>query len=520
MQCRSCAKPRGDACHSPWTGKCSRILQRSLAEGSIALQRRNFGVCHETASGSRWLMATLSPCRAVWLSTCSFTRRQCDEYAVCALLVQRASSKELLSHFLSAKSPANHPFHSRVIFPSGRVTTSTSTSSTNSNNSSNNNSKAIFAQGVFLSGLPLSCKLCDSGLPLSCKLCDSGLPLSCKLCECVQRAIGIVCKCELSRGLTSPGIASATDEMVEKKHLMLQVDETTPLPSSWTGGQEQGSCCPPGLRHLRAHHPRNARKSGHGRYGCGVRTCERSVSLVRCRCTGQIAARSLRPPSTCATVSCTHGPARKVCARLCAVSRSRGSSAPHWRRRKESSYRLSRVTRNLWWVDLPAFVHLGLTMQTLLGEAPDLAVSCNLMLSALSTACRGNVCWKECGKLFPHSLNWAASIWLMRESTAVLTSASGEPHVCTSLTKVTRCRFSCSRWASRCAASSVSSGSCVRKRKKAGSTPRPMAMVSFLDDITLAIGPPLAAQVRQVVTEELHCKQWVWKTTISSRVCS
>ena len=31
----------------PWTGMCSRVLQRCRAEGPIALQRRNFGVWHD-----------------------------------------------------------------------------------------------------------------------------------------------------------------------------------------------------------------------------------------------------------------------------------------------------------------------------------------------------------------------------------------------------------------------------------------------------------------------------------------
>ena len=453
-------------------------------------------------------MATLSSCRAVWLSTCSFTRRQSDEYAMCALLVQRASSKELLSHFLSAKSPANHPFHCRVIFPSGRVTTSTSTSSTNSNNSSNNNSKAIFAQGVFLSGLPLSCKLCDSGLPLSCKLC-----------ECVQRAIGTVCKCELSRGLTSPGIASATDEMVEKKRQMLQVDETTPLPTvDWRTGAglllptwtPAPSCAP------------SAKRSKEWAWTLWVwRANMREICFIcamplhRANCSPQSA--TSQHMRNCLL----HARACKESLRtlMCGFTFTRLIGTTLAAEKRELISALTGDTQFV--VGRPAgFCAFRPHNADLAGRGPRSGSFLQFdAVSAFNNMSRERVL-DRVREVVPHSLNWAASIWLMRESTAVLTSASGEPHVCTSLTKVTRCRFSCSRWASRCAASSVSSGSCVRKRRKAGSTPRPMAMVSFLDDITLAIGPPLAAQVRQVVTEELHCKQWVWKTTISSRVCS
>ena len=59
-----------------------------------------------TASGRRWLLATLSPCRAVRLSTCSFQGKQGDERAMFAFSVHRSSSRQLLSPCSVCRAPS------------------------------------------------------------------------------------------------------------------------------------------------------------------------------------------------------------------------------------------------------------------------------------------------------------------------------------------------------------------------------------------------------------------------------
>ena len=140
----------------------------------------------------------------------------------------------------------------------------------------------------------------------------------------VHTAVGLVCKGELSRAvqrLTSQGIAaSATDEVLEhcakcRKRMRCR---------AWTGGTGAGQL-PPTWTSAPSCAPSIKRwKEGHGRHECGVRTSstaphsqrtgDRPVPFLLCRSTGQIQARGLRSPGTCATVSCTHGPETKVAA--------------------------------------------------------------------------------------------------------------------------------------------------------------------------------------------------------------
>ena len=141
-------------------------------------------------------------------------------------------------------------------------------------------------------------------------------------------------------------------------------------------------------------------------------------------------------------------------------------------------------------VDGSAGIELqGLTLQTLLEEARDLAFLQFDAVSAFISMSRERVL-DRVREVAPHLLDWT-SIWLTRESTAVQTSACGQ-RMCIPARGVLDQADPLSPFL-------FALGLPVRSIQPQ----RPMAMVSFLDCMTLAIDPPLAAQGRQVVTKEL-----------------